>query len=542
MSLENLVDKCKKRDNDAMSVLYEIYFQQMFNICLSYVKDEQIAKDIVHDGFIIVFTAIHSLRKSERLGSWIKRIMTNLCLQYLNQDKNKISIEKLGEDEQPLQKEEWGEDVLPMNVIVSMIDKLPKGYRKIFKLSVLEGLSHQEIAEILHIDPHSSSSQLYRAKKKLKEMITKYRTQMLTILLIITSLILYIHNDTTTKRSIATYKKTQYTTPDISNIVTKTPLLITSNIKPTPITKQLISSDKRSNKAEMEKSAIPIINKITVLDSIHIETQPILKIERDSITHTAQQYTVKHIGKTPVKKWNLTLYPDFAQGLSQTMPILIQSFLDSSSEPIKSWEEYYKKLKSTYNSPDKRDKETDALLEVAQRNSGEIEKEKLFEKPTTYNIRLYKSVGKHWGIETGLRFTRLVANFKTGKSSYLNEKQKIDYIGVPFNAVYTIGNYKTIKLYSSGGITLDIPIKASSKISYIVDNHSVFAKQQSISNAPLQWSVQTELGISYKIFPHIELFFAPNLHYYLNNGNKIETSWKERPLQLSWPMGVRLSY
>jgi len=544
MDLENLVDKCKRRDNDAMTLLYEIYFQQMFNICLSYVKDEQIAKDIVHDGFIIVFTAIQSLRESKKLDNWIKQIMKNLCLQYLNQDKNKISIDKLDENEQPQQKEECGDDVLPMKVIVSMIDKLPKGYRKIFKLSVLEGLSHQEIAKILHIDPHSSSSQLYRAKKKLKEMITIYRAQILAFLLIISSLTLYIHNETTTKRHTVTYKKAQQlTTPNRYNIITtKAPLLITPKIKTAPITKQLISSSKGSNRIEIKKIITPIIKKTIVSDSMCIKTQPILKLKKESIINTVQQYSIKHTDKIPIKRWKLILYPDFAQGLSQTIPILIQSFLDLSSEPIRNWEEYYKELKSTYNSPDKRDKEIDALLEVAQHNSGAIEEEKLFEKPMTYNMRIYKSIGKHWGIETGIHFTRLVSNFKTGKSYYIKEKQKIDYIGIPINAVYTLKHYKRFTLYSSGGITIDIPIKTSSNISYILGNSTLFTKRQSMSNIPLQWSLQTEFGLSYKLLPHIELFFAPNLHYYLNNGNKIETSWKERPLQLSWPIGVRLSY
>lgn len=49
-----------------------------------------------------------------------------------------------------------------------MVEKLPEGYSKIFKLAVLEGLSHKEIGKLLNIAPHSSSSQLFRAKVLLK--------------------------------------------------------------------------------------------------------------------------------------------------------------------------------------------------------------------------------------------------------------------------------------------------------------------------------------------------------------------------------------
>ena len=55
-----------------------------------------------------------------------------------------------------------------------MIDKLPEGYGQVFRLSVLEGMTHKEIAALLDIEPHSSSSQLSRAKKMLRKMMHQY--------------------------------------------------------------------------------------------------------------------------------------------------------------------------------------------------------------------------------------------------------------------------------------------------------------------------------------------------------------------------------
>lgn len=74
-----------------------------------------------------------------------------------------ISLEEIGENENPI-------DTFPFNdfpsykAILSMIESLPEGYGKVFKLAVLEGLSHKEISLLLNIAPHSSSSQLSRAK------------------------------------------------------------------------------------------------------------------------------------------------------------------------------------------------------------------------------------------------------------------------------------------------------------------------------------------------------------------------------------------
>lgn len=84
-----------------------------------------------------------------------------------------ISLEEIGENENPI-------DTFPFNdfpsykAILSMIESLPEGYGKVFKLAVLEGLSHKEISLLLNIAPHSSSSQLSRAKNMLRKLISQY--------------------------------------------------------------------------------------------------------------------------------------------------------------------------------------------------------------------------------------------------------------------------------------------------------------------------------------------------------------------------------
>ena len=55
--------------------------------------------------------------------------------------------------------------------IMSLVEQLPQSYQKVFRLSVLEGLSHQDIARILHIDPHTSSADLFRAKMMLRRSL-----------------------------------------------------------------------------------------------------------------------------------------------------------------------------------------------------------------------------------------------------------------------------------------------------------------------------------------------------------------------------------
>lgn len=71
MDRKEFVELCKKGDEEALDLLYKTYSERMMKICLRYVSDRQIAQDLLHDGFIVIFTSIGSLRNPEKLESWM---------------------------------------------------------------------------------------------------------------------------------------------------------------------------------------------------------------------------------------------------------------------------------------------------------------------------------------------------------------------------------------------------------------------------------------------------------------------------------------
>ena len=171
MNTELDIDACKQGDRAALEKLYKTYSNKLMRICLYYIHDENVAKDVLHDAFIIIFTSIKSLKDNSKLDGWMITILRNLALKYLRDSDNKelplsyLNIEIPNE-------ENTSEQNIDLEILLSAIDALPKGNREIFKLSVLEGLSHNEIANLLGINPHSSSSQLFRAKKMLRIMLS----------------------------------------------------------------------------------------------------------------------------------------------------------------------------------------------------------------------------------------------------------------------------------------------------------------------------------------------------------------------------------
>ena len=85
-----------------------------------------------------------------------------------------ISLEEISEEEDPVDTFP-SNDFPPYKTMLRMIESLPEGYSTVFKLAILEGLSHKEISLLLNIAPHSSSSQLSRAKDMLRKLISQYR-------------------------------------------------------------------------------------------------------------------------------------------------------------------------------------------------------------------------------------------------------------------------------------------------------------------------------------------------------------------------------
>ena len=177
------IDACKNGDKEALGELYTTYANRLLDVCRHYVKDDLSAQDILHDAFIIIFMSIRDLKDESKLEGWMITIVRNLSLKYLQStEKEAIPLSYLDIEIQETACEE--RKSIELGLLLSAIESLPEGNREVFKLSVLEGLSHKEIGELLGINPHSSSSQLFRAKKTLRAILMNYGVLFLLPILI----------------------------------------------------------------------------------------------------------------------------------------------------------------------------------------------------------------------------------------------------------------------------------------------------------------------------------------------------------------------
>lgn len=157
MNTEELIRRCKQGDKQALAWLYETYSAKLFAVCLRITGYKQAAEDMLHDGFIIIYSSIGRLRDVSRLDAWMTRIVVNLALRYMKCQQNNVAVEAVEMADMQTDDDE-SECGISFEEIMELVNRLPEGYREVFRLSVLEGMSHNEIARLLGIGAHSSAS------------------------------------------------------------------------------------------------------------------------------------------------------------------------------------------------------------------------------------------------------------------------------------------------------------------------------------------------------------------------------------------------
>ena len=173
-----LVEGCRKGDANARKQLYTQYAEQMLGVCYRYTGDMDDAYDVLHDGFIKIFTHF-SFRGESSLKSWMYKVMSTQAIDFMRQkhtaELKRMDWEDLPElpdvDEKAMAAEGRG---ISEDTLMKMVAELPEGCRMVFNLFVFEDKSHKEIAELLHIKTDTSKSQYRYAKTLLTTKIKQY--------------------------------------------------------------------------------------------------------------------------------------------------------------------------------------------------------------------------------------------------------------------------------------------------------------------------------------------------------------------------------
>jgi RNA polymerase sigma-70 factor (ECF subfamily) len=175
MTDESLLQGCLNNNALAQRELYNRYSPKMLSVCYRYAQSRDDAEDMLQEGFIKVFTQIHTFRNQGSFEGWVRRIMVHTCINFLKKHKKFAESVDIASAEHLTVKEAAIPNMMQAKQVIESIRLLPIGYRTVLNLYAIEGFSHKEIAQMLDIEESTSRSQYTRAKVILEQILIKRR-------------------------------------------------------------------------------------------------------------------------------------------------------------------------------------------------------------------------------------------------------------------------------------------------------------------------------------------------------------------------------
>lgn len=551
MDLKNIVEGCKSSEPESIKALYDLYSDVLMKQCMFYVKSENEAYDLFHDAFLITISKIGQLRDPMKLESWMISIVRNLALQYLKDRKRNLPetemADVIDEAESPYY------EPVPLDILMSMIDRLPLQYGNVFRMSVLDGMSHKEIGAILGIEERTSSANLFRARAILKEAIQKYWAGVL--LLIFITVVLFMWKETRLDEPAPENATAVVSEMDdsVALVDTVIPTQEIKVVKPLMAERTGIEVVERCDSIEVCDTSVNIGQ-----DSVSVSPKEIMKVYEN----VKQYYAWENFEWTEEEKpsyrrrTSVRLQLSNLPGsMSRNTPMnpnggLLADLLPkndyvSAATKIDSWTDLERILADlAQNYPDSTMYTSLHSIAMGNANAGndKLQEEREYAQPITAGITASFEINRRWSVITGLEYSRLSSRARSGIDTVaVSNRQVIHYLGVPVGASYSLWNRKNISIAASAYGRIDIPVASSNVIEH--HNGSAITYTQTIHmKVPLQWSLGAGLCFQYTLGANISVYAEPQLQYHFNPGGNVRTIWTERPLDFAVPIGIRFTW
>jgi RNA polymerase sigma-70 factor, ECF subfamily len=169
-----LVERCRRREPDAFEELYRLHAPRIFSLACRLTGSTTEGEDLLQEAFVLVFRKLDSFKGDAALGTWIYRLATNCCLDYLRSRQRRFQSASDPLDETI----EMGPPVGTRRLnhvdrldLERAVAELPPGYRAAFVLHDVEGYGHAEVAQMLGIAEGTSKSQVHKARMRMRALL-----------------------------------------------------------------------------------------------------------------------------------------------------------------------------------------------------------------------------------------------------------------------------------------------------------------------------------------------------------------------------------
>lgn len=165
------------------------------------------------------------------------------------------------------------------------------------------------------------------------------------------------------------------------------------------------------------------------------------------------------------------------------------------------------------------------------------------DQPITFGLTLRYNLNDRWSLTSGLTYSFLSSRLRSESSNYFyDDTQKLHYLGIPLNVAYTFWQNNKVLTYISAGGLVEKNIAGKLTSNYYIDNELEMATSNSVTSRQLQWSVNSAIGIEYRVSDLIGVYAEPGVVYYFNNSSELETIYKDRPANFNLRLGLRLNF
>ena len=172
-----LVERCRKGDVAAIEVIYRTHSGRLYSVVYRMLGNPADAEDLLQEIFLAAHRKLDSFRGESALGTWLYRLATNLCLDYLRSRAAKSRQVTGALDEEPALADRGSSRLAEQTVdkmdLERALAQLPEGCRTAFVLHDVEGLEHRDVAELLGIAEGTSKSQVHKARLRLRSILGK---------------------------------------------------------------------------------------------------------------------------------------------------------------------------------------------------------------------------------------------------------------------------------------------------------------------------------------------------------------------------------
>ena len=530
--LQQIAERCQQGDREAFALLYTTMRQPLGAVCLSYVHDEDVANDLLHDAFLLIFSQIGKLRDSTRAEAWMTMLARRVALLHLRQRGQQRQERLSSFSATALQSPHVGtnnywcstsacvcppeaESSLAYQEILAAVDALPEGYRRVFRLFVLEDMTHQEIAALLHIDAHSSSSQLSHAKALLRRWLRPMVLMLIAVALPLGFWLWHTSKEQTAMTpapAVADNETHSSETPPLvgrdddwsspSSCICPQAQVVSGKMQPV----QLCDSDG---------TAVAVVGHASQRDGDG-------RTAADTLGSVSHYPAADTLGSVSYYAATDTLgsvsYYRFTGGKGGWMLAVTYSGLGNGGN-----------LHLPYA-----DAETNPMVydSVAHHH-----------RALTVALMVNRRLDDHWQMGGGLNYQRLRSDMLSGNTYVaLSQHQVVQYVGIPVSVSWHYALGGRFSTYLSASATLSLPLRSTLESVYVMDGRSYEPTTERL-HPGVQWSAGMGLGLQYNLTPHVGFFAEPGLHYHLNgSGSSVKTWNTEHPLDLSVPIGLRITF